>query len=86
MHQNQPKMFVHEHEDHMHAHEHYHGEADNIIITTIGLVIHSIADGLALGASLFCKYNINVMFYVSEQQNRRSRRTWSVDIHSYINA
>ena len=28
---------------------------DTIIVTTIGLVIHSIADGLALGASLFCK-------------------------------
>lgn len=28
---------------------------DTVIVTTIGLVIHSIADGLALGASLFCK-------------------------------
>ena len=26
---------------------------DIIVVTTIGLVVHSVADGLALGASLF---------------------------------
>lgn len=45
---------MHEHEDHYHVHEHYHGESDNIVISTIGLVFHSIADGIALGASLYC--------------------------------
>jgi zinc transporter ZupT len=52
-HKRTASMHIHEHEDHFHAHEHYHGDSDNIIVTTIGLVIHSIADGLALGASLF---------------------------------
>lgn len=47
-------MFVHEHEDHFHAHEHYHGGEGNVVITTIGLVIHSLADGAALGASFYC--------------------------------
>jgi hypothetical protein len=31
------------------------GGDGNIIVSTIGLVIHSIADGAALGASLYCK-------------------------------
>lgn len=48
-------LFIHEHGDHLHAHEHDHGGKGNIIITTIGLVIHSLADGAALGASLYCK-------------------------------
>lgn len=48
-------LFIHEHGDHLHAHEHDHGGKGNIIITTIGLVIHSLADGSALGASLYCK-------------------------------
>jgi zinc transporter ZupT len=48
------KLHIHEHDDHFHVHEHFHGDADNIIVSTIGLVLHSIADGLALGASLFC--------------------------------
>lgn len=47
-------MHVHEHHDHLHAHEHDHGGKENIIVTTIGLVLHSLADGSALGASLFC--------------------------------
>lgn len=47
-------IFVHEHEDHFHAHEHYHGDSGNIMVTTIGLVLHSVADGMALGASLYC--------------------------------
>jgi len=46
-------MHVHAHEDHLHAHEHYHGDSGNILVSTIGLIIHSVADGLALGASLF---------------------------------
>lgn len=49
------KLFVHEHDDHYHIHEHYHGGAGNIVITTIGLVIHSLADGAALGATFFRK-------------------------------
>ncbi len=48
------QLFVHEHDDHFHAHEHYHGGEENVLITTIGLVIHSLADGTALGASLYC--------------------------------
>ena len=55
-------MHVHSHEDHMHAHEHYHGDSNNILVSTIGLVIHSVADGLALGASLFCKNTATLMF------------------------
>jgi zinc transporter ZupT len=47
-------LFVHEHDDHYHAHEHYHGGKENIWVTTIGLVIHSLADGTALGATFFC--------------------------------
>jgi zinc transporter ZupT len=49
-------LHIHEHEDHLHVHEHYHGEKDNIKVTTIGLVIHSLADGFSLGASLYCNY------------------------------
>jgi len=48
-------MGVASHDDHFTMHEHYHGDHENILVTTIGLVMHSIADGLALGASLFCK-------------------------------
>lgn len=47
------KLFVHEHDDHFHIHEHYHGGAGNIVVTTIGLVVHSLADGTAIGASFF---------------------------------
>ena len=47
------KIHFHEHNDEVHMHEHNHGDKDNIIVTTIGLVIHSIADGIALGATLF---------------------------------
>ena len=55
-------IHLHEHDDHFHVHEHYHGEKENILVSTIGLVLHSIADGLALGASLFCKFTfINSM-------------------------
>lgn len=46
-------MHVHEHHDHLHAHEHNHGGKENIIVSTIGLVLHSLADGSALGASIF---------------------------------
>lgn len=52
----QENMHVHEHKDHFHVHEHFHGGGSNIIISTIGLVIHSIADGVALGVTLFCIY------------------------------
>jgi zinc transporter ZupT len=59
------KVFVHEHDDHFHMHEHYHGGQGNIIVTTIGLVIHSLADGAALGATF---YRIQILinrFYCS---------------------
>ena len=35
-----------------HDHHHHHGKK-NVFITTIGLAIHSLADGAALGASLY---------------------------------
>lgn len=50
----------------MHLHEHYHGDKENIKVTAIGLVLHSIADGLALGASLFCKYFNELIILFSE--------------------
>lgn len=37
--------------DHDHVHEHFHGDSSNLIISTIGLVVHSIADGVALGST-----------------------------------
>lgn len=46
----------HDHDDsesHDHAHEHFHGDSSNLIISTIGLVVHSIADGVALGSTCF---------------------------------
>lgn len=46
-------LHIHQHEDHFHVHEHYHGGQENILVTLIGLVIHSVADGVALGASLY---------------------------------
>jgi zinc transporter 9 len=46
---------LHKHDDHYHVHEHYHGGSENVAITLIGLVIHSIADGVALGASFYRK-------------------------------
>ena len=45
---------AHEHDDddsHDHVHEHFHGDSSNLIISTIGLVVHSIADGVALGST-----------------------------------
>ena len=49
------KLHLHMHNEDVHVHEHYHGPDNSVLVSTIGLVIHSIADGLALGASLFCK-------------------------------
>jgi len=46
-------LHLHQHDDHIHIHEHYHGDKDNIIVSLIGFVMHSLADGTALGASLF---------------------------------
>ena len=48
-------MHVHAHDDHLHVHDHYHGGEENVIVTLIGFVIHSVADGTALGASFFRK-------------------------------
>lgn len=38
---------------HEHAHEHFHGDQANLIISTLGLVVHSIADGVALGSTCY---------------------------------
>jgi len=43
-----------------HHHKHRDGgdaasDKNPVIVTTIGLVIHCVADGLALGTSVFCK-------------------------------
>ena len=49
-------LYMHKEDDTtFHVHEHYHGGKTNIIVTTIGMVMHSLADGIALGTSLFCK-------------------------------
>lgn len=40
----------HEH-SHEHAHDHFHGDKSTLAITTLGLVVHSIADGVALGST-----------------------------------
>lgn len=42
-----------EEDSHEHAHEHFHGDSSNIIISTLGLVVHSIADGVALGSTCY---------------------------------
>ena len=36
-----------------HQHQHYHNHGSQIFITTIGLVVHSAADGFALGSSAY---------------------------------
>lgn len=40
-------------DSHDHVHEHFHGDSSNLIISTIGLVVHSIADGVALGSTCY---------------------------------
>eukprot|EP00347_Sterkiella_histriomuscorum_P005244 403357337 len=54
---NQESLTKSTHHVHVHdgdkVHDHFHGGKGNIIVSTIGLVIHSIADGVALGASLY---------------------------------
>lgn len=56
-------IMISEHEEHWdehsheHAHEHYHGDSSNIIISTIGLVVHSMADGVALGSTCYASQN-----------------------------
>ena len=58
-------LHIHEHDDHLHVHEHYHGENDNIVVTTVGFVMHSLADGFALGASLYCnKILLIIILYI----------------------
>lgn len=37
----------------MHEHYHFHGEKSQIIISTIGLVVHSFSDGFAFGSAAF---------------------------------
>jgi zinc transporter 9 len=41
------------------------------LVSTIGLVIHSLADGAALGASFFCKFN-KLSLLVSEKTEEAS--------------
>lgn len=36
-----------------HAHAHFHGDSSQVIISTIGLIVHSIADGVALGSTCY---------------------------------
>lgn len=55
---------VHDHGDHIHIHQahthsHDHGSG-GALITTIGLIVHSMADGFSLGAAFFC--NIRFLF------------------------
>lgn len=48
-------------------HEHHHGDENNILVTTTGLVVHSISDGLAQGASMYCKHlSSSLIFMYSE--------------------
>ena len=47
---------IHGH-DHEHAHEHFHGDPATLMITTLGLVVHSIADGVALGTTCYASQN-----------------------------
>lgn len=45
------------------VHSHTHFDKDkNPVVTTLGLVVHSIADGVALGSSIYCKLNILSVF------------------------
>lgn len=36
-----------------HVHEHFHGDPSTAIISTFGLVVHSVADGVALGTTCY---------------------------------
>lgn len=63
-------MHLHQHNDHFHIHEHFHGGRDHILISTIGLVLHSIADGVAVGVTLFRKnIDFNNSFVVDESSS-----------------
>ena len=50
---NKENIHIHKHDNEFHLHEHNHGDSGTIVVTTTGLVLHSAADGIALGASLF---------------------------------
>ena len=50
-------------ESHDHVHEHFHGDSSNLIISTIGLVVHSIADGVALGSTWY-KFDIKYLSFI----------------------
>lgn len=70
--------------------EHSHG--DPYIITT-GLVIHSIADGVSLGASLFCKWHFLFSYFgysqYDDEQNRveqKERRFGDHHFYSHPNS
>jgi hypothetical protein len=77
------RLHVHEHDDHFHAHEHYHGGKENIWISTIGMVIHSMADGAALGATFFRKFANNLPNLISKwTRGEREYSTWNHHIHS----
>lgn len=46
-------------------HDHVHGDKENALVTTMGLVIHSISDGVALAVSLYCKFRSSALNSIS---------------------
>jgi len=69
------------HDDGKKVHEHNHGGKGNILVSTIGLVIHSIADGVALGASLYCINTFYILIQIfSEHKKHSILRSWTIDI------
>ena len=48
-----------EEHSHEHAHEHFHGDKGTLIISTLGLVVHSIADSVALGSTCYASQGKN---------------------------
>lgn len=58
----------HEHE-HEHEHFHYHGGKTQLIITTVGLVVHSLSDGFALGSATYSDIsnssNLHLIIYIA---------------------
>jgi len=50
-HNHHDEEHVHNHHGEEHVHDHFHGDSSQIIISTLGLIVHSIADGVALGST-----------------------------------
>lgn len=56
------QFIVDESAEHGHSHNHF-DKNKSPIVTTLGLVVHSISDGVALGCSIYCKsYHFNFVF------------------------